>query len=84
MVPEGASVRVTGADDAVPRFQVTPVIVMASVTVQVSPGVAKVVGEEAPFVQLASVVIGPATLVVQAVALAFVPAKHKKATSNAI
>jgi hypothetical protein len=70
----GASVSVTGEDDGVPNVHVEKGgKVMARVTVHVSPGVAKLVGEEEPFVQLVSVAASPAVPVVQAVAYPFSP-----------
>jgi len=67
--PPEAIVTSTAAIPEVPTVHGVPDdIVIGWVTVQVSPGVEKVVGDVDPFVQFASVVMFPAVPVVQGVA----------------
>lgn len=83
-VPPGANFTIAGAAEAVPTIHGVLVFsVIARVTVHVSPGVVKLVGvPDAPSPQLLSVVIGPATEVVHAVAKLLVPMRHSSDARN--
>jgi hypothetical protein len=81
--PPVVSVSVTGTPAAVPSDHVVAVdIVIVLSIVHVSPGVAKVVGDAVPFVQLVNTFTAPAVLVVHAVAYPFRAKQHNNTTSK--
>jgi len=79
MAPPGAIMRVSGAPERVPNAQTNPLgMVIAMVTVQVSPGVRNEVGDDVPLVQFVKVVAGPAIFVVQFVARPLTEIQHNR------